>query len=249
MATTKPSTIWSDIKQYRRAYLLTAVTSFGGMLFGWDTGLIGGVLTMKSFQNSFDLNSKSAAYANLSGNIVSVLQAGCFFGAMASFYLSDKLGRKTALIVADIIFLIGSILQTTSGLNTTSLAQLYVGRVIGGFGVGLISGKVVLRSVCELRADVRTAVVPTYIGENANKEIRGRCIGTMQLFKYVSYDHQLSGPSTNNVIQRYRYHDLLLRQLRNESKHLEQQGGAMEGAFCDANATRPLPSHRHCVSE
>jgi SP family sugar:H+ symporter-like MFS transporter len=39
---------------------------------------------------------------------------------------------------------------------------LYVGRVIGGFGVGLIS-----------------AVIPTYIGENAPKEIRGRCIGCM----------------------------------------------------------------------
>ena len=31
-----------DVKTYRRAYLLTAVASFGGMLFGWDTGLIGG---------------------------------------------------------------------------------------------------------------------------------------------------------------------------------------------------------------
>jgi hypothetical protein len=34
--------VWSDIKTYRRAYLLTLVASFGGMLFGWDTGLIGG---------------------------------------------------------------------------------------------------------------------------------------------------------------------------------------------------------------
>ena len=69
-------------------------------------------------------------------------------------------GRKTALIIADIIFLAGSIIQTCCAINTTSLTQLYIGRVIGGFGVGLIS-----------------AVVPTYIGENANKEIRGRCIG------------------------------------------------------------------------
>lgn len=136
------------------------------MLFGWDTGLIGAVLTMKSFQNSFGLDEDSPEYANLSGNIVSVLQAGCFFGALASFFVSDKFGRKTALIFADVIFIIGSIIQTCSGLTSTSLAELYVGRVVGGFGVGLIS-----------------AVVPTYIGENANKEIRGRCIGCMQLFK------------------------------------------------------------------
>ena len=59
-------------------------------------------------------------------------------------------------------------MQTCSGLRgpEKGLVELYVGRVIGGFGVGLIS-----------------AVVPTYIGECAEREIRGRCIGAMQLFK------------------------------------------------------------------
>jgi SP family sugar:H+ symporter-like MFS transporter len=105
--------VWADIVQYRRAYILTAVASFGGMLFGWgrqilrspthsralyaklsftDTGLIGawssntlfgylsltittgGVLTMDAFQHSFNLNKGSPDFANLQGNIVSVLQ-------------------------------------------------------------------------------------------------------------------------------------------------------------------------------
>jgi MFS transporter, SP family, sugar:H+ symporter len=157
--------VLADIHTYRRAYILTAITSFGGMLFGWDTGLIGGVLSMKAFQDSFDLDKKSKSFANLTGNIVSVLQAGCFFGAMSSFYISDKFGRKIALLIAANIFLIGSVVQTCSGLSGKGLGILYAGRVIGGFGVGLVS-----------------AVVPTYIGENANKEIRGRCIGCMQLF-------------------------------------------------------------------
>lgn len=64
------------------------------------------------------------------------------------------------MITADLIFLVGSIVQTCCAIGTTSLGQLYAGRFIGGFGVGLIS-----------------AVVPTYIGENANREIRGRCVG------------------------------------------------------------------------
>ncbi len=154
-----------DIKTYQTTYLLTAVASFGGMLYGWDTGLIGGVLTMSAFQNSFAIDPNSSDFANLQGNIVSVLQGGCFFGAASSFYISDIFGRKTGLIIADVIFLIGSLVQTLCALGTTSLTQLYIGRFIGGFGVGLIS-----------------AIVPTYIGENANKEIRGRCIGCMQLF-------------------------------------------------------------------
>lgn len=161
----RKTTIWEDIQAYRKAYWLTAVASFGGMLFGWDTGLIGGVLTMDAFQHSFGLDPESSDFANLQGNIVSVLQGGCFFGAAASFWLSDKIGRKWSLVSADMIFIIGSIIQTCSGLGTTDLTQLYIGRFIGGFGVGLIS-----------------AVVPTYIGENANREIRGRCIGCMQLF-------------------------------------------------------------------
>lgn len=185
----RPSTVWGDIKAYRRTYWLTAVTSFGGMLFGWDTGLIGGVLTMDAFQESFDLDSESPSFADLQGNIVSVLQGGCFFGAAASFWLSDKIGRKWALIFADLIFLAGSIIQTCSGIGTTDLAQLYVGRFIGGFGVGLIS-----------------AVVPTYIGENANREIRGRCIGCMQLFNvtgimlsyFVNYGISLQITSSTN---------------------------------------------------
>lgn len=154
-----------DISANRNAYFLTVVASFGGMFFGWDTGLIGGILTMPAFQDSFGLEKGSSTYTNVSGNIVSVLQGGCFFGALSSFYISDVFGRKKALFVADFIFLVGSIIQTTSGMGTTSLGQLYAGRFIGGFGVGLVS-----------------AVVPTYIGENASKEIRGRCVGCMQLF-------------------------------------------------------------------
>lgn len=121
---------------------------------------------MPSFVSTFNLPADPIAFARISGNIVSVLQGGCFFGAGASFWMSDKFGRKKALIIADIMFLIGSIMQVCSGINTHSLSLLYIGRFVGGFGVGLIS-----------------AVVPTYIGETVDKDIRGRCIGTMQLFK------------------------------------------------------------------
>lgn len=93
MAKANMRSVWADIVAYRRAYVLTAIASFGGMLFGWDTGLIGGVLTMPAFKKSFALDGveDKQRLADLSGNIVSVLQGGCFFGAASSFYLSDKL--------------------------------------------------------------------------------------------------------------------------------------------------------------
>lgn len=68
----------ADISRYRNAYGLAVSAAMGSIFYGWDIGLIGGVLALKSFQEYFGLDKQSAdARANLSGNIVSVLQAGC----------------------------------------------------------------------------------------------------------------------------------------------------------------------------
>lgn len=123
---------------------------------------------MPAFQKDFGLEDDAPKLAALKGNIVSVLQAGCFFGAAASFYLPHRFGRKKAMFFSAIIFLIGSVIQTVCRLHgqsaTSALNQLYVGRVIGGFGVGLAS-----------------SVVPTYLSECAPRSIRGRLAGMYQL--------------------------------------------------------------------
>jgi SP family sugar:H+ symporter-like MFS transporter len=152
---------------------------------------------MDAFQHSFHLNPHSSDFANLQGNIVSVLQAGCFFGALASFYVSDTFGRKRAIIIADVIFLVGSLVQTL--VFGGNLPQLYVGRVIGGFGVGLIS-----------------AVVPTYIGENAPKQIRGRCIGCMVGAMMPNFIHVLTRVAT---FQRHWHMSSVLCQLRHQPRY------------------------------
>ena len=118
-----------------------------------------------SFPEHIRLEQTNKDFSKLQGNIVSALQAGCFFEALASFLISDPSGKKPALLIADSFFIFGSVIQVCSGLHATSLSLLYVGRVIGGVGVELIS-----------------AVVPFSMGENADKKIRGRCIGAMQLF-------------------------------------------------------------------
>lgn len=68
----------ADISRYRNAYGLALSAAMGSIFYGWDIGLIGGILALPSFQESFGLSNKSAsAKANLSGNIVAILQAGC----------------------------------------------------------------------------------------------------------------------------------------------------------------------------
>ncbi|KAF9041024.1 sugar transporter [Hymenopellis radicata] len=123
---------------------------------------------MSSFKAYFGLDKKNDAQrADLSGNIVSVLQAGCFFGALAMGYFSGRFGRKACLIASGVIYLVGSLIQCIVGLGSTQevgLRVLYFGRFLGGVGVGMVS-----------------ALVPSYVSECVPKAIRGRCTGMIQL--------------------------------------------------------------------
>jgi MFS family permease len=65
--------------------------------------------------------------ANLNANIVSTLQAGCFFGALSSSFVADKLGRRPALMVAAFIAFIGSLMQAAANGH---LAVMYIGRYV-----------------------------------------------------------------------------------------------------------------------
>ena len=100
--------------------------------------------------------------ADLSGNIVSTLQAGCFAGSLAAFPLTDRYGRKWCLIGAAAIIMTGVIMQAASLGN---LGTLYAGRFISGLGVGAAS-----------------TVNPLYVSENAPRAIRGLLTGMYQLF-------------------------------------------------------------------
>jgi sugar porter (SP) family MFS transporter len=102
------------------------------------------------------------AKANLEGNIVSVLQAGCFAGAIAAFALTDMYGRKYCLMGSAGLTLVGIIMQAAA---FHQLAPLYVGRFVSGLGVGAVS-----------------VVNPIYVTENAPRAIRGLLTGMYQLF-------------------------------------------------------------------
>ncbi|KAH7884796.1 general substrate transporter [Phlebopus sp. FC_14] len=161
----------NELIQYRNAYFLAFSATAGYVCFGWDIGLIGGVIALPSFQQYFGLDKESpSARAALSGNIVSVLQAGGLsesFGAIASSWLASRFGRKPSLLASAVIFLIGSVIQSIVGIGSgaaVGLKVLYFSRFFGGVGVGLMA-----------------AVVPTYVSECAPRAIRGRCTGSIEV--------------------------------------------------------------------
>ncbi|KAF7348352.1 putative quinate permease [Mycena sanguinolenta] len=157
--TLKP--VLDDISRYRNAYLLALSVALGSLFYGYDIGLIGGVLSLESFQHYFGLdmmNPREKALVN--GNIVAILQLGCLFGALGVGSFSSRYGRKPCLLASGVIYVLGSIVQVLVG---NSLSLLYAGRFLGGLGVGLVS-----------------ALVPSYISECTPQAIRGRCTGLIQ---------------------------------------------------------------------
>ncbi|KAF9639597.1 hypothetical protein BFW01_g11403 [Lasiodiplodia theobromae] len=148
---------------YNARVLLISLAACGGaLLFGMDMGIIGGVLTMETFKRQYGLTDKSeAVLANLSSNIVSVIQAGAFAGALFSTWLANKIGRRPSLIVASVLVFIGVAFQAgASGY----IELLYVGRLIAGIAIGIAS-----------------TVNPLYVSENAPRGIRGLLTGLYQL--------------------------------------------------------------------
>ncbi|CCO31714.1 putative quinate permease AltName: Full=Quinate transporter [Rhizoctonia solani AG-1 IB] len=70
------NTIIDGVRENKNAYIMAAWAAMGGMYFGWDSGLIGGILSEKAFEVAFGLDKvDSTELASLKGNIVSVLQA------------------------------------------------------------------------------------------------------------------------------------------------------------------------------
>ena len=97
--------------------------------------------------------------ASQSSEIVSILSAGTFFGALFSAPLADYLGRRKAMIFNTGVFTFGVILQTAA----TQIPLFVAGRFFAGLGVGLLS-----------------ATIPLYQSETAPKWIRGTIVGCYQ---------------------------------------------------------------------
>jgi MFS transporter, SP family, sugar:H+ symporter len=123
------------------AIIIGCFVAFGGVLFGYDTGTIGGILGMKYWRKLFStgyINPKDNypdVTASQSSEIVSILSAGTFFGALASAPIADRLGRRIGMMVDTVIFTVGVVLQTIA----TDIPVFVAGRFFAGFGVGLLS--------------------------------------------------------------------------------------------------------------
>lgn len=129
--------------------------AFGGILFGYDIGVMTGALPF--LQHDWNLQDNAATI----GWITSSLMLGAVLGGALSGQLSDRFGRRKMILVAAIIFALGSILCGISPTNGT--LYLIAVRILLGLAVGAAS-----------------ALVPAYMSEMAPAELRGRLSGLNQ---------------------------------------------------------------------
>ncbi|OWB82329.1 hypothetical protein B5S33_g953 [[Candida] boidinii] len=156
------STAVRQHKQHRSsvmAFVVGLLTAVGGLLYGYDTGVINGMLEMKYIKEHVASNGTSFT-ANETSLITAILSLGTFFGALFAPIISDRFGRRFGIMFSSgFIFIIGTILQ----LVEASFSFLCAGRFISGFGVGIIS-----------------AVIPLYQAETSPKWIRGSIVSLYQ---------------------------------------------------------------------
>lgn len=152
------------------------------MLFGFDISSISLVVGTQQYLNYFNNPS-----GTLQGGINASLAGGSVVGAIFAGTLSNKLGRKIALFISCLWWLVGTSLQ----VSTHSVGQLIVGRLLNGICVGIASSQ-----------------VPVYLAEIAKKEKRGSILTIQQLaiefgiliMYFLSYGCSFIGSQDKNTI-------------------------------------------------
>lgn len=141
-----------------RLLLLALSAAMGSAMYGYDSGFIGGTLSLPSFEKEFGLDkAEGNALASLKSNIVSTFQAGAFFGAIMAFWCNEKFGRKKTVLAFAVNFMVGVTLQVAA---SGKVGLIYAGRAITGISVGTMS-----------------MIVPVYNSEWSPPAIRGLTVG------------------------------------------------------------------------
>jgi SP family galactose:H+ symporter-like MFS transporter len=155
-------------------YIMAAIASLGGLLFGYDTGVISGALPF--IKKDFTLSPQ------MQGVATSAVLVGATLGAAFAGSISDRFGRKRVILVVALLFVAGAL----GSAFAPSLAVLLLARAIVGIAIGVAS-----------------MITPLYLAEIAPKAQRGAIVSLNQFCItfgiLVSYlvDYALTGASHN----------------------------------------------------
>ena len=141
-----------------RVLFVAMVAALGGILFGYDTAVISG--TTRIVASQFALTEMSKGW------YVGCALIGSILGVSVAGMLSDFLGRKKTMFISAVMFSISAI----GCAVCADFSSLVVYRIIGGFGIGVVS-----------------IVSPVYISEVSPAEKRGTMVSLYQLAVTVGF--------------------------------------------------------------
>ncbi|EIE22371.1 general substrate transporter [Coccomyxa subellipsoidea C-169] len=147
-------------------FLVVITAALTGLLLGYDNGIMGGVVTMRDFQDKFfpsvanhgdgETGGASDPYCKYNDHmlelVVSCLYLAAIVGALGSEVTSRKYGRRVTMVISGIFFTAGAVLLAAA----VNMGMLVIGRLVLGLGVG-----------------VGTTVGPVYLSEIAPPKLRG----------------------------------------------------------------------------
>lgn len=136
----------------RNVVLTAAIAGLGGLLFGYDTGVIAGALLF--IKTDFELGSFAQ------GLVVAAVPIGAVLGAAIAGPAADTYGRRLMILAAAAVFIVGALVSAAA----PGVEVLVIARVVIGVAIGLAS-----------------AAAPVYISEVAPPESRGRLVSFFQL--------------------------------------------------------------------
>lgn len=113
-------------------------------MIGYDSAFIGTTLALPSFVSEFKMSTPymtTAHIALVKANIVSVYQAGAFFGSLFAYASGYFIGRKRSMIIFSLIFIVGAGMMLGAN-GQRGLGLIIGGRVLAGIGVGGASNMV-----------------------------------------------------------------------------------------------------------
>lgn len=131
--------------------LIAAIAALGGLLFGYDTGVISGALLF--------IRQAMALSDTMQGIVVAIALAGAALGAAVAGTLSDRIGRKGVILGAALLFIIGAVLSAVAH----GLTVLLLGRIAVGIAIGVAS-----------------MLTPLYLAEIAPARDRGAIVSLNQ---------------------------------------------------------------------
>lgn len=136
---------------------ITLMCGVGFLLFGYDQGVMGLLLTLSTFKKSFKQIDLVAHpnHSALQGAVIGIYEVGCLVSALSTVFIGDRFGRLLLIFAGCVIMLVGGALQAAS----LGVAFLVVARIVSGLGNGLL-----------------TTTVPLYAAECSKPHNRGRLI-------------------------------------------------------------------------